>query len=60
MRHRPILGESSQFGEIVGLPGVYAVDGSSLPVLSERSHTLTIMANADRIARHVALKYKSR
>ena len=41
-------------GEIAGLPGVYAVDGASLPQLPAKAHTLTIMANADRIARGLA------
>ena len=40
-------------GEIVGLPGVYVADGASLPTLSARHPTLTIMANADRIGRHL-------
>lgn len=38
-------------GGIAGLPGVYAIDGASLPLLPAKAHTLTIMANADRIAR---------
>jgi choline dehydrogenase-like flavoprotein len=38
-------------GEIAGLPGVYAIDGASLPVLPAKAHTLTIVANADRVAR---------
>jgi choline dehydrogenase-like flavoprotein len=32
------------------LPGVHVVDGAVLPVLPAKAHTLTIMANADRIA----------
>jgi choline dehydrogenase-like flavoprotein len=38
-------------GEVAGLPGVHVVDGASLPVLPAKAHTLTLMANADRIAR---------
>ncbi|MGV8941730.1 MAG: hypothetical protein ACOH1P_09390 [Lysobacter sp.] len=42
-------------GQISGLPGVYAIDGASLPVLPAKAHTLTIVANADRIARMLAV-----
>jgi len=38
-------------GELAGLPGVYVIDGAALPRLPAKAHTLTIMANADRIAR---------
>ncbi|MDQ3524003.1 MAG: FAD-dependent oxidoreductase [Chloroflexota bacterium] len=44
-------------GEVAGLPGVYALDGSSLPLLPAKAHTLTIMANADRIARRLPLEH---
>ena len=37
-----------------GLEGVHVVDGACLPSLTEKSHTLTIMANADRIGRNLA------
>lgn len=53
MRADPAIGETSPLGEVAGAPGLYVVDGASLPYLSEKSHTLTIMANADRIARAV-------
>lgn len=55
MREKPVLGETSQLGEVVGLEGVYVVDGACLPVLPEKSHTLTIMANSDRIGRKLAV-----
>lgn len=42
-------------GEVAGLPGVYAIDGASLPILPAKAHTLTIIANADRIARALPL-----
>jgi len=54
MRTQPRIGESSPLGEIAGLEGVHVVDGACLPILSEKPHTLTIMANADRIGRKVA------
>ena len=49
MRVNPVLGETSPLGEVKGLEGVYVVDGACLPALPAKSHTLTIMANADRI-----------
>ncbi|WP_413776385.1 hypothetical protein [Rhodopseudomonas sp. P2A-2r] len=54
MKARPEPGQSDAFGEIAGMPGVFSIDGASLPSLPAKSHTLTIMANADRIARHLA------
>jgi len=54
MRENPTLGETDRNGELFGLAGVHIVDGASLSALSEKSHTLTIMANADRIGRLVA------
>lgn len=47
------LGTSPQ-GEVKGCPGLYVADGSVLPDLPAKHCTLTIMANADRIARHLA------
>jgi choline dehydrogenase-like flavoprotein len=55
MRLQPTLGETDLFGEVLGLEGVHVVDAACIPVLSEKSHTLTIMANADRIARSLQL-----
>lgn len=60
MKERPILGETSAMGGIVGLDGVYVVDGACLPTLPEKSHTLTIMANADRIGKMIASSNKNR
>lgn len=60
MKSSPTVSETSESGEVVGLKGLYVVDGASLPVLSERSHTLTIMANAERIGRKLAIKFESR
>lgn len=51
MRVNPDLGETNPDGELFGLADVHVVDGASLSALSEKSHTLTIMANADRIGR---------
>jgi choline dehydrogenase-like flavoprotein len=41
-------------GAVAGLPGVHVVDGAALSDLPARHCTLTIMANADRIARLLA------
>tara|TARA_R110002095_G_scaffold193178_2_gene171317 strand:- start:6683 stop:8290 length:1608 start_codon:yes stop_codon:yes gene_type:complete len=55
MREQPAIGETSADGEVFGLNGVHVVDGASFPLLTEKSPTLTLMANADRIARRVAV-----
>lgn len=57
MRLQPVLCETNTQGEIAGLVGVHVVDGACLPMLSEKSHTLTIMANADRIGRVLAMNF---
>ncbi|MBC7601457.1 MAG: GMC family oxidoreductase [Ramlibacter sp.] len=54
MRADPRAGETDAFGEVAGAPGLHAIDSASLPSVTEKSHTLTLMANADRIARRVA------
>lgn len=56
MKLDPQLGESSKFGQPTGTTNLFLVDGASLPYLSEQSHTLTIMANADRIAKHLVAR----
>lgn len=45
------------FGELNGISGIHIVDGACLSALSEKSHTLTIMANADRIGRELARQH---
>ena len=50
MRTAPRVGEADARGEVQGLPGVHVVDGAALATLPAKAHTLTIMANADRIA----------
>jgi choline dehydrogenase-like flavoprotein len=50
----PVPGQTSAEGAVEGLAGVFVVDGACLPALPEKSHTLTLMANADRIARRLA------
>lgn len=45
---------TSRFGELNAAPGVHLVDGAVLPTVSAKFTTFTIMANADRIGRHLA------
>lgn len=54
MRSTPKIGEADPNGELMGAKNIHMIDGASLPLLSEKPHTLTIMANADRIAKNVA------
>lgn len=45
---------TSRLGELNAAPGLHIVDGSVLPTIPSTFTTLTIMANADRIGRHLA------
>lgn len=54
MRRAPESFQTRATGEIAALAGVYVVDGAVLSALPGKAHTLTIMANADRIARRLA------
>src|SRR5262249_40040319 len=47
---------TSALGELRAAPGLYVVDGAALPTLPSKHVTLTIMANADRIGRHLAAR----
>lgn len=60
MKAAPVLGETSSTGEIVGLSDVHVIDGASLSSLPEKSHTLTIMANADRIANLLVINFNKK
>jgi choline dehydrogenase-like flavoprotein len=51
MRERPVPGEATAEGEVHGLPGVYIADGAAFPSLPAKSHTLALMACADRVGR---------
>jgi hypothetical protein len=46
--------QCNRFGELYGEPGVYVVDGSVFPKLSAKNFSFAVMANAMRIADHVA------
>ena len=54
MRPSPGPRESNDLGEVRGLPGVHVVDGAALTHIAAKPHTLTIMANADRIGGRLA------
>lgn len=45
---------TSPVGESHDISGLYFADGSTFPFLPAKNLTFTLMANADRIARHVA------
>lgn len=57
MRRNPNIGETRSDGELFGLKDVHVVDGACLTAISEKSHTLTIMANADRIGGMIARSF---
>lgn len=48
---------TSKYCEVIGAEGLFVVDGSVLSSLPAKQHTLTMMANADRIGRHLAERY---
>ena len=54
MRPSPGPNETNNLGEVRGLPGIHVVDGAALTHLAAKPHTLTIMANADRIGGRLA------
>lgn len=54
MSIHPQSGQTDCYGELFGGNCIHIVDGAVLSDLPAKSHTLTIMANADRIAKHVA------
>jgi choline dehydrogenase-like flavoprotein len=60
MSFDPFIAQTDSQGELFGHKGLYIVDGSCLPYLSEKPHTLTIMANADRIANCLINEFKNK
>ena len=48
-----------KFGELYNEPGVHIVDGSLLAYVPSKNHSFTLMANAMRIADHLAKVMKS-
>jgi choline dehydrogenase-like flavoprotein len=59
MRKNPVSGETTSDGEVYSLSGLYIADGASLPLLPSKSHTFTIMANADRIGNKIVALLRS-
>lgn len=55
IRTNPAAHECRLDGQVAALPGLHVIDGASLPSLPAKAHTLTIMANATRIAGQVSL-----
>ena len=55
MRATPGPGETGTNGELFGMNGIHVIDGAALPILPEKSHTLTIMANAARIGKKLSV-----
>ena len=54
MRAVPGPGETDSAGQVHGSPGLHVVDLSIFPAMPAKHHTLTMMANADRIGRVIA------
>lgn len=50
---------TSKYCELNNHPNLYIIDGSWLPRISEKPHTYTLMANARRIAKHIAKEGKN-
>ncbi len=59
MTASPGIGQTDSLGELTRQPDLHIVDGACLPVLTEKSHTLTIMANADRIGQELAARLRA-
>lgn len=59
MRADPQPGETDRDQQVCGLPGVHVADGSAFPALPAKSHTLAIMALADRTGRILADKIRA-
>jgi len=53
MRASPGPGQTDPLGELHGSPGLHVVDLSIFPAMAAKHHTLTMMANADRIGRAI-------
>tara|TARA_Y100000768_G_C23985201_1_gene688383 strand:+ start:1094 stop:2632 length:1539 start_codon:yes stop_codon:yes gene_type:complete len=56
MRIKPGKLETDLNGALYGFKNIHCVDGSVLSELPAKSHTFTIMANADRISRNLVNK----
>ena len=54
MRSTPRAFECNAQGELADAPGLFVADAAALPSLPAKSHTLTIMAWADRLGQRLA------
>jgi choline dehydrogenase-like flavoprotein len=52
--------ECDRFGRLLAADRVWVADGAVLPSLSAKNHTLTLMANAMRVAEHATEMYRNR
>jgi choline dehydrogenase-like flavoprotein len=59
MRLQPGQCETTSTGALFGLQNIHLIDGACLPEITEKPHTLTLMANADRISRQVVHELKT-
>ncbi len=59
MSDSPGFMQCNAYGEVTGLARLHVVDGAILPAIPGKSHTLTIMANADRIGRHIGAQLRA-
>ncbi|MBW3096882.1 FAD-binding protein [Pseudohoeflea coraliihabitans] len=59
MKLKKTVGNTGPHGELYGAEKIRIADGACLPILTEKSHTLTIMANADRIGRNLVAELTS-
>jgi choline dehydrogenase-like flavoprotein len=57
MRALPRAGEADRYCELHGSPGLFLVDMSVFPTIPAKHASLTLMANADRVGRHIAQRY---
>jgi hypothetical protein len=58
MRSSPGRGETDVHGELHGMPGLHVVDLSIFPAMPAKHHTLTLMANADRIGHALGERWR--
>lgn len=50
-------GVVNAFGEVFDYPGIYVTDGAAIPTSLAVNSSLTILANAERIAKHLVEKF---
>jgi len=58
MRAKPVIGETDCDGALAGLPGVHVADAAAFPSLPAKSHTLAMMACADRLGTRLAARLR--